>query len=273
MYYKFYGLREEPFNITPDPAFLFHSRKHEDAFFNLLYGIKNRKGFMELTGSIGAGKTTIYRALLDQLGGEVKSALIINPSLSPLQLLMTIIEDFEIDAPKKNRKGYFDALNAFLVGVAERGSTALLILDEAQNLKPATLEQIRLLSNFETNKKKLLQILLVGQPELRQLLAKRSLAQIRQRVAVSTHLEPLDREETEQYMAHRIKVAGGKGMLIFDAPAVDEIFQYSQGIPRLINILADKALLMSYMKETGQKPRDLATGAPPFPEIQGTAQV
>ena len=270
MYCTFYGLKEEPFNITPDPSYLYFSKNHQEAFFNLLYGIRSRKGFMEVTGSIGAGKTTLYRALLDRLGNEIKSALIINPSLSAIQLLQTIIEDFEIEVRRKNRKGYFDALNSFLMDLSHRGSTAVLILDEAQDLKVGTLEQIRLLSNFETNKRKLLQIILVGQPELRNLLAKPSLLQLRQRITVSTHLSALNREETEQYIAHRIRVAGGGGMLIFDSAAVDGIFQYSQGIPRLINILCDKALLMSYMNRTGQGVRDFVEGTVHSPGAQAT---
>lgn len=257
MYAEFYGLKEDPFNITPDPDFLFFSKNHQEAFVNLLYGIRSRKGFMEVTGAIGSGKTTLYRSLLGRLGNEVRSALIINPSLSPSQLLQTIIEDFEITVKKRNRKGYFDALNNFLIELAQQGSTAVLILDEAQDLKPSTLEQIRLLSNFETNKQKLLQIVLVGQPELRDLLAKPALTQIRQRITVSTHLSPLNREETGQYIAHRIRVAGGEGMLIFDASAVDGIFQYSQGIPRLINTLCDKALLLSYIEKSGRSVTDL----------------
>ena len=271
MYSSFYGLKEEPFSITPDPGFLFFSKKHEEAFFDLLYGIKSRRGFMEITGSIGAGKTTLYRALLEHLGDSVRSALIINPSLSPVQLLQTIMEDFKIEAKTKTRKGYFDALNAFLMELANTGSTALLILDEAQNLKPATLEQIRLLSNFETNKKKLLQIMLVGQPELRDLLAKPSLTQIKQRITVSTHLTSLDRNETELYICHRIRVAGGDGMLIFDKAAVDEVFHYSQGVPRLINVICDKALLIAYLKRTSQNMRSViheAAKKPGISEIQ-----
>jgi len=251
MYCEFFGLKEVPFNITPDPDFMFFSTRHHEAFVNLLYGIKNRKGFMEVTGDIGTGKTTLYRTLLTHMGNEISSALITNPALSAAQLVQTIIEDFEIQVEKKNRKGYSDALNRFLLELEARGSTAVLILDEAQNLKPGTLEQIRLLSNFETNKTKLLQIILVGQPELRTLLEKPSLEQLRQRITVSAHLSPLDRNETEQYVAHRIKIAGGHDMLIFDPAALDEIHTCSQGIPRLINVLCDKALMMAYFHRTG----------------------
>lgn len=260
MYLNFYRLKEHPFNITPDPDFLFYSRNHQEAFVNLLYGIRSRKGFMEVTGSIGAGKTTLYRALLSKLGklgNEVKSALILNPSLSASQLLHTILEDFEITVKNRNRKGLFDALNEFLLDLSAKGSTAVLILDEAQDLKPATLEQIRLLSNFETNKQKLLQIILVGQPELRDLLAKPSMTQIRQRITISVHLSPLNREDTGQYIAHRLRVAGAQDMLIFDSAAVDRVFQYSQGIPRMINVLCDKALLLGYMQKSGKTIADM----------------
>mgnify|MGYP001599924146 CR=1 FL=1 len=261
MYGVFYGLREDPFNVTPDPAFLFFSGKHQDTFATILDGITRRRGFMAITGSIGTGKTTLCRALLERLGDEVRSALVINPSLSPLQLLQTIMEDFEIVVRKQDRKGYFDALNGFLMDVARRGSTAILILDEAQDLAPSTLEEIRLLSNFETNKKKLLQVILVGQPELGDLLAKPSMAQVRQRITVWANLAPLDREETEQYIAHRIWVAGGQGMLIFDSDAVDEIFLYSQGVPRMINIICDNVLSMDFTRRTGARPGDSAEEA------------
>ncbi|MCX7590100.1 MAG: AAA family ATPase [Kiritimatiellae bacterium] len=252
MYLSFYGLREEPFSTTPDPAFLFLSSQHEEAYFSLLYGIRARKGFMELTGPVGTGKTTVYRALLSSLGDEVKSALILNPSLSPAQLIETVVEDFGIPVVRRTRKSYFDALNAFLVDVAKNGSSAVLVLDEAQNLKPKTMEEIRLLSNFESDKKKLLQIILVGQPELRDLLDRPTLTQVRQRIAVSVDIRPLNRDETEAYIAHRIRVAGGTGMLIFDTQAIDEIYRYSGGIPRLINSICDRALLLAYLRETGQ---------------------
>jgi general secretion pathway protein A len=162
MHWQHYGLREAPFSITPDPSYIFYSDIHKQVFYELLYGVKTRKGFMELIGPVGAGKTTLYRALLQTLGSEAKTALVLNPSLSPVQLLQTIVEDFEIEPDKKNRKGLFDALNSFLLKTDLEGSTAVLIIDEAQDLTARTLEQIRLLSNFETNKTKLLQIILVG---------------------------------------------------------------------------------------------------------------
>ena len=265
MYLEFYGLKEQPFNVTPDPEFFFCTSGHEEAFYSLLYGIRTRKGFMQLTGPVGTGKTTLYRTLLDRLGTEIRSALIINPKLSDIQLIHSIIEDFEIKVGKRDRKSCFDALNSFLMSLAKAGSTALLIIDEAHNLKPSTLEQIRLLSNFETNKAKLLQILLVGQPELTDLLAKPSLAQIRQRITMSVTLSPLDRNETERYIHHRIKTAGGQGMLIFDSPTIDEIYRFSQGIPRLINILCDKALFLSYMQRNRQELKTLMEhGHPAF---------
>jgi general secretion pathway protein A len=257
MHWQHYGLREAPFSITPDPSYIFYSDIHKQVFYELLYGIKTRKGFMELTGPVGAGKTTLYRALLQTLGTEAKTALVINPSLSPIQLLQTIVEDFEITPERKNKKGLFDALNTFLLKTDQAGSTAVLIIDEAQDLTAKTLEQIRLLSNFETNKTKLLQIMLVGQPELHDLLAKKNLRQLRQRITVSANLEPLGRQEIGKYIAHRIAVAGGSGMLMFDDAAIDEIYNYSEGVPRIINVLADKVLFMSYLRESGQEISDL----------------
>jgi general secretion pathway protein A len=253
VYTEFYGLKEEPFNITPDPAFLFFGRAHEEAFNSLLTGIHRRKGFLVVSAPIGTGKTTLCRAILTRLDEQVNSALIINPALSPTQLCATIIEDFGIEPRGKTRKAYFDALNEFLLKTARAGSTSVLIIDEAQNLKPKTLEQIRLLSNFETDKEKLLQIVLVGQPELTELLDKPALGQLRQRVTVSCTLEPLNRQETEAYILHRIRVAGGKGPLIFAPEIIDGIFEHSQGYPRLINILCDRCLMVAYEDETGRR--------------------
>lgn len=253
MYLDFYGLKKEPFQITPDPKFLFLCRRHKEAFLSLVRGIRCKKGFILMTGSIGGGKTTLCRAVLEHLGDEAKSSMILNPHLSPVQFLEAIMEDFGVEVRRKNRKGYLDALLRFLIDEYRHGSTAVIIIDEAQNLKPGTLEQIRLLSNFETNDTKLLQILMVGQPELRELLAKPSMAQIRQRVTISIALAPLDRDEMEQYIAHRIRLAGGTGMLVFDKAALDEVYRASQGIPRLVNSICDTALFMDYSSQNGDE--------------------
>ncbi|MDA0990123.1 MAG: AAA family ATPase [Verrucomicrobia bacterium] len=252
MYWQHFGLKEPPFSITPDPDYIYFSKQHQHAYAELLYGIKTRKGFMSLTADIGSGKTTLYRTMLMQMGDGVKSSLVLNPSMSPVQLLQTIVEDFEIEVKRKNRKGLFDALNEFLLQTAREGAVAVLIIDEAHELKRGTLEQIRLLSNFETNKNKLLQIIMVGQPELTSLLAKPSLRQLRQRIAVAARLGPLDREDVEKYVAHRLRVAGGDGMLIFDRATLDDLYDVSGGVPRLINVVADRALLLAYLNETDQ---------------------
>ena len=183
MYQEYFGFREEPFRMTPDPRFIYFSRKHQEAFETLLYGINYRKGFIGITGEIGAGKTTLCRRLLAELNGKARTSVILNPGLSDVQLLSAIVEDFGIEVKVRNKKGYFDALNRFLLETAQEGMTAVLIIDEAQSLKPKTLEQIRLLSNLETEREKLLQIILVGQPELEKSLRHHSLVQLRQRIA------------------------------------------------------------------------------------------
>lgn len=247
MYESFFDLKEPPFNVTPDPRFIYFSRHHLEALSNLLYGIESRRGFIEVTGEIGAGKTTLCRTLLKELQGRVHSAFIFNPKLSALELLQTIVEDLGIVPKGKRRKDYFDALNRFLLQELEKGANAILIIDEAQNLTPQSLEQIRLLSNLETTREKLLQIILVGQPELRTLLARPDLVQLRQRITIRYHLPALNREETEKYLAHRLQVAGSEEKL-FTAEAVDRIYEHSKGIPRLINVLADRALLGAFTR-------------------------
>lgn len=250
MYTEYFGLSDEAFRMTPDPRFIYFSQKHQEAFATLLYGIESRKGFIEITGEIGAGKTTLCRRLLAELNNRVKTSLIVNPALSDVQLLSAIVEDFGITPKAKNRKGYYDALNHFLMEVSRQGSTSVLIIDEAQNLSPKTLEQVRLLSNIETETEKLLQIVLIGQPELGELLRHKSLVQLRQRVAVRYHLAALDRNETELYIQHRLSVVGGEGKVFFTPEALDKIYEATQGVPRLINSLCDKALLSAYAKET-----------------------
>jgi general secretion pathway protein A len=250
MYKNFFGLAEVPFNMTPDPRFIYFSRKHQEAFATLVYGINYRKGFIEITGEIGAGKTTLCRRLLSEIQGLARTALILNPGLSDVQLLAAIVEDFGIKPSVRNKKGYFDALNRFLLGVHQKGMTSVLILDEAQNLSVKTLEQIRLLSNLETETDKLLQIVLVGQPELREHLRDSSLVQLRQRISIRYHLPALDAGETAEYIRHRLRVAGDDGRVLFTPEAVAAIYASSQGIPRLINGLCDKLMLAAYVKES-----------------------
>lgn len=249
MYNEFYGLRENPFNVTTDPAFLFFSRRHKEAFSHLLYGIRERKGFIEITGEVGTGKTTLCRALLNQLSSRTKTAFIWNSSLPEMQLLQAIMEDFGIQYPKKTKIALLSALNKFLIEQLSLGCNVVLILDEAQNLKESILEQIRMLSNLETEKEKLFQIILVGQPELRTKLASANLRQLRQRIGVRYHMLPLEKDELGDYIDHRLRVAGSDGSVTFTPQAIEEISCYSGGIPRLINIVCDKALLAGFVLE------------------------
>jgi len=269
MYKEYFGLKEEPFNVTPDPRFIFFSRKHLDAFSCLLYGIESRKGFIQITGEIGTGKTTLCRAVLDRIKGKTHSALILNPKLSELLLLRAIVEDFGIEMRARNKKDVFDALNQFLLEEFHKGLNTVLIIDEAQGLTPRTLEQIRLLSNLETNREKLIQIVLIGQPELRDILQQASLAQLRQRIAISFHLTALDRKEVQAYIRHRLKVAGlAEGIVNpFTLDAVDFIFERSGGVPRLVNSLCDASLLAAYARNTHQVNAGLAEEA--LLEVQG----
>jgi len=250
MYKEFYSLREYPFNITADPAFFFPSARHSDAFSHLIYGIESRKGIIVVTGEIGTGKTTLCRALLNRLDKNTKTALILNPNFSELQLLQLIIKDLGIQTTEKNRFALISALNDFLIKESSLGHNVAVIIDEAQNLKPKQLEHIRLLSNLETEKQKLLQIILVGQPELMDKLNLPSLRQLNQRIAVRYHVLPLERLETKKYILHRLKVAGSNGELNFTAEALEEVFVHSGGTPRLINVICDRALLAGFAAET-----------------------
>ena len=245
MYESFFGLKEAPFNITPDPRFVYFSKHHLEAISALLYGVEHRRGFIQITGEIGAGKTTLIRTLLEKLEGRVHTSLVLNPKLSELELLQAIVEDFGLKPAGKKRKDYFDALNVFLIEELKKGFNAVVIVDEAQLLSPRALEQIRLLSNFETTTQKLLQIIFVGQPELKELLNRRELLQLRQRVTVRYHLPELPREEVGRYISHRLRVAGAQGNY-FSEEALDLIDQLSAGIPRIINVLADRAMLAAF---------------------------
>ncbi len=251
MYEQYYHLREQPFNITPDPRFLFFSPKHQEAYNHLLYGIRERKGFICLTGDVGAGKTTICRKLLEDLGPTYKTALILNPCLDFDLLLRGICTEFDLQVYGLDRLSYIQALNKFVLEQANLGNDVVVIIDEAQDLSIDLLEKIRLLSNLETDHQKLLQIILMGQPELRDLLQRPELRQLRQRITVHYHLRPLDFEETAFYVNHRLTLAGANGVPRFDDKALKAVFRYSGGVPRLINAVCDKALLAGFVTQTG----------------------
>ena len=247
MYNDFYGFEQAPFNLTPDPRFLFMSDKHRDALNHLLFGIVNHKGFIQLTGEVGSGKTTICRQLLRQLDDHHKTALILNPCKSPWQMLKSIVKEFGITHKRRDYDGYLQELNEFLLDLAAPGDDAVLIIDEAQNLSLELLEQIRMLSNLETDEHKLLQIVLIGQPELRDMLDDPRLLQLRQRITVRYHLQPLSMRETDDYIQRRIYIAGGNGRPRFSPLAVRRIHRYSKGVPRLVNAVCDMTLLAGYV--------------------------
>src|ERR1039457_3258115 len=215
MYNAFYGFREAPFHITPDPRFLFFSTQHREAFHHILFGIRERKGFIQITGEVGAGKTTVTRAVLEELGPTVHTALILNPVLTTTQLVRAILVELGVKPRRLDRAGYQDLLNSYLLEQASRNHDVALFIDEAQDLDPELLEQIRLLSNLETDQRKLLQIVLIGQPELRDKLNDPGLRQLRQRITVRYHLRPLSRPDMERYVAHRLRVAGANGRPTF----------------------------------------------------------
>lgn len=251
--YSFYGLKEQPFNITSDPHFFYKSKHHEEALFNIRYGIEFRRGFIEITGEIGTGKTTLCHMVVDQLDpAAVKSALILNPGLSGIGLLQAIIEDFGMEVHKKTKINMFKQLNNFLIEESAAGRNVVLLIDEAQNLKPNAFEELRLISNLETKKEKLIQIMFVGQPELKQLLNSPSLRQLRQRINVRYHILPLDKAEIKPYINTRLKAASGNGNVFvdFQDETIDEIYNYSRGIPRLINVVCDRSLLSGFVSET-----------------------
>jgi general secretion pathway protein A len=249
VYLDYYGLKEPPFAITPNPRFLFYSDKHREAFNHLLYGIRERKGFVQLTGEVGAGKTTLCRALLNELGPTFSTALILNPVLDADGLIKAIAMEFGLDVKGLDRLETVARFNEFLLKQMEDGRESVLIIDEAQDLTPELLEQVRLLSNLETDDRKLLQIVLMGQPELRDRLDDYALRQLRQRITVRYHLSPLRLSELPQYVAHRLAVAGSKGTPQFTAPAIWRLHRYSQGIPRLVNALGDKCLLAGFVEQ------------------------
>ena len=250
MYLDYYVLREKPFNLTPDPRFVFLSKHHKEAFAHLLYGINNRSGFIVLTGEVGSGKTTVLRALLSQLDQDHhRTALIFNPPLSPPALLQNINREFDILTDSSNSSSLLDALTQFLLQQNDEGRTVVLVIDEAQDLEAPVLEQIRLISNLETDREKLIQIVLAGQPEFGQILQRKELRQLNQRIIVRYHLQPMDFPDTVGYVNHRLEVAGRRGGVIFSRKALKRIYKYSGGLPRLINAACDRALLAGYTRD------------------------
>jgi general secretion pathway protein A len=250
VYLEYFGLTEPPFTITPNPKFLFFSAKHREALNHLLYGIRERKGFVQLTGEVGAGKTTLCRAMLEQLGDRFSTALILNPVLDADQLIKAVAMEFGLKVKGLDRLETVAEINHFLLGQVEKGKDAVLIIDEAQDLTNALLEQVRLLSNLETDDRKLLQIVLMGQPELRDRLNDPSLRQLRQRITVRYHLRPLRRPEISQYVQHRLQISGAKGAPYFTFMAIWRIYLYTGGVPRLVNAICDKCLLAAYVSHS-----------------------
>ena len=251
MYLEFFGLREKPFGLTPDPKFLFFSEKHREALDHLLYGIHQKEGFVLISGDTGTGKTTLCRALLERLDPcEVATSLILNPLLNEEELLKAILEDFGLSSAGATRKELLDVLNRFLLKTLAAGRTAVLIIDEAQHLSTECLEQVRLLSNLETHKEKLIQIILVGSEELPAKLEAFELRHLQQRISLRYHLRPLDKRETRSYLQHRLNMARAAGSTSFDNGAQREIYRFSKGVPRLINIIAERSLLAAYLAES-----------------------
>ena len=263
MYLAFFGLAEKPFSITPDPRYLYLSARHADALAHLVYGINEAGGFIQLTGEVGTGKTTTIRSLLARTPQNAEIALILNPRLSSREFLQSLCEELGLgaaDSPDGTEKDLVDLLNRYLLRAHAQGRRVVLIVDEAQNLAPEVLEQVRLLTNLETETQKLLQIILIGQPELRKLLAREDLRQIAQRVTGRYHLDPLTRVETAAYVRHRMRVAGATAD-VFTNGALREIYHVSHGIPRVINIICDRALLGAYTQDQHHVPASLVRRA------------
>ena len=252
MYETFYGLREKPFSIIPDPSFLYFSSKHSTALALLEYGLMNQAGFNVITGEIGTGKTTLIRYLLSQIDRDVTVGLISNTHRSFGELLQWILFAFKLEHRGKDKVEMFQDFLEFLLQEYSHNRRTVLIVDEAQNMTPDTLEELRMLSNVNTDKDQVLQLILVGQAGLRETLRRPEMEQFAQRIAVDYHLASLEREETRAYIRHRIKVAGGSDPLLFDDAACDVVFQYSHGVPRLINLLCDAALVYGFAE---QRPR------------------
>jgi general secretion pathway protein A len=250
MYEKYFNLRTKPFELLPDPAFLYMSKTHKKAIRYLYYGIRERAAFILLTGEVGSGKTTLITDLIKRVDKNVILAKIFNTNVNSEQLIAMINDDFGLDVKGKDKIQLLKELNDFVIGQHARGNNPVLIIDEAQNLQPALLEEIRMLSNLETDRAKLLQIVLVGQPELRECLSMAGLRQLRQRISINCRIVPLTQEETLEYILHRLEVAGNRDAVAFTAGSIDVIYEYCKGIPRLTNILCDFLLLTAFNEET-----------------------
>ena len=250
MYCDYFGFSEKPFTITPNPHFVFLSSIHREAYARLLYGVDSHAGFIALTGEVGTGKTTLLRTLLTQLDpGKYTSALIFNPCMSGEQLLAGVCREFGIVAEERNRSGYLDALNRFLIDQNSVGRTVVLVIDEAQNLEPDVLEQVRMISNLETERDKLIQIILAGQPEFNDVLRRHDLRQLNQRITVRCRLTPMKLDDTAHYINHRLRISGSRIPDIFSRAAVKRIYRFSYGTPRLINVVCEQALVMAWTRE------------------------
>ena len=261
MYEEYYGFTEKPFSLTPDPKYLFKSASHANAYELLQYAIRRREGFVVITGDIGTGKTTLCRALLEQVDKRTFTALVLNPFLAEDDLLRVVLQEFGVVSREEIKRGrlarvskseLIETLNEFLLSLQALGAQALLIIDEAQNLPLQVLEQIRILSNLETEKEKLLQIVLVGQSNLKDVLRRPELRQLEQRVSIRYDLKSLTAEETSAYVQHRLSVAGGGAAVTFAPKALARVHRYTAGIPRLINLLCDRALLAGYSARTNR---------------------
>lgn len=270
MYEKFYGFKEKPFNITPDPKFFFPSTKHTEALDSLIYAINERKGFVAITGEIGAGKTTICRTLLNKLDPNTKIALVTNTYVNAKELLMSILDDFGVEYKPSSKARMLMRLNEFLIEQLAQNMNVVLIIDEAQNLTPSVLEEIRMISNLETETEKLIQIILMGQPQLKKKLKLESLTQLRQRIVVHYHIYPLSKEEMVEYIRHRLRIASNNGFDFFTDEALGLIYGFSKGVPRLVNLICDSALLAGYAtdsKQINEKLMQEVIEEAPFAEI------
>ena len=261
MYEPFYGFSEKPFNTTPNPKFFFPSVKHTEALNSLVYSINERKGFVVITGEIGSGKTTVTRALLNRLDPNTRTALITNTHLTSKELIAQVLEEFEIEHHSGGKQKMLSLLNNFLIQQLTNDVNIVLLIDEAQNLTPTVLEEVRMLSNLETDSEKLIQIILLGQPQLRKKLEHPRLEQFKQRIALYYHICALDKNETCDYILHRMKVVSTNGIDVFTPEAIDAIYNYSGGIPRLINLVCDSALLSGYVYETKRITRKIVNEA------------